>query len=82
MVIDTSAAARFTTEQVFTFITLSLEIKATLILKFFFSHQLVTLLSAPIPQTPIYSDEAKDDLEVHLFVFGLFNQILLLSLLF
>ena len=47
-----------------------------------FFNQLVALRSAPIPETPVYSDEAKDDLEVHLFVFGLFNQILLLSLLF
>ena len=42
---------------------------------------MVALRSAPVPETPAYSDEAKDDLEVHLVILGCFNQILSLSLL-
>ena len=42
---------------------------------------MVALRSAPVPETPVYSDEVKDDLEVNLVILGCFNQILSLSLL-
>ena len=42
---------------------------------------MVALRSAPVPEIPAYSDEAKDDFEVYLVILGYFNQILSLSLL-
>ena len=83
LVSDFSSAIKFTIEHVFLFLNYLLfwKFKKLLFLKFSFFNQLVALRSAPVPETPVYSDEAKDDLEVHLVILGCFNQILSLSLL-